>query len=121
MKIVIQSLGIIFVLISVIYQLKPGVMKSMMEFFKQGKRLYFAGGIRFVLAITFLLGARECDITWVIVVLGILFMIGGLLIFMLGLERLKSIIDWWQKQPVLFLRLIALIVLAVGAIVIYCA
>lgn len=121
MKIVIQSLGIIFILVGFIYLLKPDVMKSIMEFFKQGKRLYFAGVIRFVLAIIFLLGARECDITWVIVVFGILFLVGGLLIFILGLEKLRSMIDWWQKQPVLFLRAIALITLAVGVIVIYCA
>lgn len=121
MRIVIQSLGIIFVLVGVLYLLKPDFMKSIMEFFKKGKRLYLAGVIRFVLAVIFLLGARECDITWVIVVFGILFIIGGLLIFTLGLERLKSIIDWWQKQSVLLLRVIALVTVAVGAIVIYCA
>jgi len=121
MDIVIQSLGIVFALMGIVYLLRPDVMKWLMEFFKQGKRIYFAGLIRFVLAIVFLLGARECDISWVIAVFGVLFIIGGLLIFILGSERLKSIIDWWQKQSILLLRVIALITLAVGAIIVYSA
>jgi uncharacterized protein YjeT (DUF2065 family) len=121
MKIVIQSLGIIFILIAVLYQLKPNTMKSMIEFVKQGRRLYFAGLIRLVLAIVFLVGARECDVPWVMIALGVLLMMSGLLIFALGLEKIKSMINWLQKQPILILRVLALIALAVGAIVIYCA
>ncbi|UCE98672.1 MAG: hypothetical protein JSV82_05635 [Planctomycetota bacterium] len=121
MDTVVKIVGVVFVVIGIIYLIKPGVIKSLMEFFKQGKRLYFAGLIRFALAIVFLLAARECDITWVIVVFGILFIISGLLIFILGLERLRSMIDWWQKQSLLLLRVIALITLALGAIILYSA
>ena len=121
MDIVIKSLGIVFVLIGIVYLLRPDVMKWLMEFFKQGKRIYFAGLIRFALAVVFLLGARECKRFWVIFAFGILFIIGGLLIFILGPEKIKSIIDWWQKQSILLFRVIALITLAFGAIIIYSA
>ncbi|MBA7641618.1 hypothetical protein ES703_49303 [subsurface metagenome] len=121
MDIVIQSLGIVFALAGIVYLLRPDVMKWLMEFFKQGKRIYFAGLIRFALAIVFLVGARECKRFWVIFAFGILFIIGGLLIFTIGLERFKSIIDWWQKQSLLLLRVMALITLAVGAVIIYSA
>ncbi len=121
MDIVIQSLGIVFALAGIVYLLRPDVMKWLMEFFKQGKRMYFAGLIRFALAIVFLVGARECKQFWVIFAFGILFIIGGLLIFTIGLERFKSIIDWWQKQSLLLLRVMALITLAVGAVIIYSA
>ena len=121
MDIVIKIVGIAIVFIAIVYLLKPDVLKRLMEFFKQGKRLYFAGLIRFALAIVFLLGARECDITWVIVVFGILFLISGLLIFTLGLEKLRAILDWYQKQSLLLLRALALIALAIGAAIIYAA
>ena len=121
MDIVIQSLGIVFALAGIVYLLRPDAMKWLMEFFKQGKRMYFAGLIRFALAIVFLVGARECKQFWVIFAFGILFIIGGLLIFTIGLERFKSIIDWWQKQSLLLLRVMALITLAVGAVIIYSA
>jgi len=121
MAIVIRIIGIFFIAVAIIYFLKPNVLKGIMQFFRQGKRLYLAGLIRFILAIVFLVAARECDITWVIVAFGILFIISGLLIFLLGLEKTKSIIDWYQKQSVLFLRVLALIALTLGAIIIYSA
>ncbi len=121
MDIVIKTLGILIALVGIIYFLRPDVMKWLMEFFKQGKRLYFAGLIRFALAVVFLVAARECKHPWVIFAFGILFIISGLLIFMLGLEKLKSIIDWYQKQSVLLLRAIAVIALAIGGVIIYSA
>jgi hypothetical protein len=41
--------------------------------------------------------------------------------FIIGLERAKSIIEWWQKQPVFVLRILALIVFFIGAAIIYSA
>lgn len=121
MNIVIQIIGIIFVIATIVYLIKPAVLQFLMEFFKKGKRMYFAGLIRLVLAIVFLLAARECDITWVIATFGILFLISALLVFILGQQRLKAYIEWWQGQPVWLLRLAALIGLALGAIIIYSA
>jgi len=121
MDIVVKIVGIAIVFVGVVYLLKPRILNRLMEFFKKGKRIYFAGLIRLTLAIVFLLAARECDITWVIAAFGILFLISGLLIFMLGLERLKAILDWWQEQSVLLLRVIAVIALAIGAVIIYSA
>jgi len=121
MDIVIQSLGIVFALVGIVYLLRPDIMKWLMEFFKQGRRMYFAALIRLILAVVFLLAARECDITWVIVVFGILFLISGLLVFVIPLEKIKAYIGWWQKKSPLLLRLMALIALAIGAIIIYSA
>jgi uncharacterized protein YjeT (DUF2065 family) len=121
MDIVIRIIGIVFVFMTIVYFLKPDIMKRLMEFFKQGRRMYFAALLRFVLAIVFLLAARQCRLFWVIFAFGVLFIISGLLIFILGLERVKSYISWWQRQPLVLLRFVALLGLAVGAIIIYSA
>jgi len=118
---VIKSLGIAFVVIAVVYLLEVRILRRIMQFLKKGKRLYLAAIIRLALAIVFLLGARECNITWVIFAFGILFLVSALLIFILGTERLRPIIDWYLKQSDLLLRVIALITLAAGVIIIYCA
>jgi len=96
-------------------------MKWLMDFFKQGKRIYLAGLTRFVLAVVFLVGARECKRSWVIFAFGILFLIGGLLIFILGPEKIKRVLDWWQKQSVLLLRVMAVLALVIGAVIIFSA
>ena len=119
--IVIKSLGMLFTLMGIAYLLMPDIIKTLMGFFKKGKRIYFAGLLRFALAVVFLVAARECRYPWVIFASGIIFLIGGLLIFMLGPEKIRRILDWYEQQPGLIFRVIALIVLAFGVIIIFSA
>ena len=121
MHIAIKSLGILIALMGIVYLLRPEFIKRLMNFFKKGKRIYLPGVLRFALAIVFFLGARECRYFWVIFASGMIFLTGGLLIFTLGPERIRRILDWDQDQPILVFRIIALIVLAFGAIIIYSA
>lgn len=115
---VVKIIGIVFVAMAVLYLLKPDIIKWLMEFFKKGRRIYFAAVIRLALAVVFLLAARGCKNFWVIFVFGLVFLISGLLIFLLGSRRVGSIIEWWQRQSDLLFRILSLVVLAVGAIII---
>ncbi|OHB77562.1 MAG: hypothetical protein A2Z25_14500 [Planctomycetes bacterium RBG_16_55_9] len=119
--IVIKGLGVLFVLIGVAYLLKPKVLKTLMSFFKKGKRIYVAGLIRFALAVVFLLAATQCRKPTIIGAFGVLFLLSGLLIFVLGPPTIRRIFDWYEKQPTLLYRIIASIVIVVGAIIIFSA
>src|SRR4030042_5913861 len=121
MNTVIKIIGIVIVAIGIVYVLKPSLMKRLFEFFKKGSRLYAAAPIRLVLAVIFLIGARECKQFWVIFVLGILFLISGILVLLLGPQKLVPILEWFQRQPEILQRIVALIVLAVGAVIIISA
>ena len=121
MENVIKIVGIIIVLIGILFLLKPDVMKIIMGFMKKGRRIYLAGLLRFALAVIFLLGARECNYKWIIAAFGIIFLISGLLIFTIGPEKIRRMLDWYQNQPALIFRVIAGIVLACGAVIVYSA
>lgn len=121
MSTAIQIIGIVIVAIGIVYILKPSVMNRLFEFFKKGSRLYVAAPIRLVLGIVFLLGARECKHFWVIMVLGILLLISGILVLLLGPRKLVPMIEWFQKQSEILQRVVALIVLAVGVVIIISA
>lgn len=121
MNTVIKVIGTVIVCIGLVYLIKPEILKGFMRFFSKGSRLYVAALVRFALAIIFFLGARECDITWVIVVFGSIFLLSGLLIFMLGIEKAKGIINWYLEQPSFMFRVVASIVLCVGLIIVYAA
>lgn len=121
MAIVIQILGIVIVAIAIVYILKPGVINRMIEFFKKGNRLYIAAPVRLAFAVVFIFGASKCKQPWVILVFGILLLISGILILVLGPNKLRPMIEWWQKQSAVFLRAMALIALAFGVIIIICA
>jgi uncharacterized protein YjeT (DUF2065 family) len=119
--IVIKSLGILFALMGIAYLLRPEIIKKLMGFFKKGKRIYLPGLVRFALAVVFLVAARECRYPWIIFACGIIFLTGGLLIFLLGPEKIRRILNWYQEQSTLVFRIIAIVVLAFGVIIILSA
>jgi len=121
MDTVIKIIGTVIVLIGLVFLVKPEIPRWVVGFFVKGRRLYLAATVRFALAITFFVGARECDVTWLIVVFGLIFLLSGLLIVMLGLEKAKGIINWYLEQPAFMFRVVASIVLCVGLIIVYAA
>ena len=121
METIIKVIGTGIVCIGLVFLIRPEIMRTATRFFAKGNRLYIAAVIRFALAIVFFLGARHCGIKWVIVLFGLIFLLSGLLIFMLGLERAKGIIRWYQEQPIIIFRVVAGIVLGVGLIITYAA
>ena len=121
MVIVIKGLGTLFVLIGVAYLFRPTILKTLMSFFKKGRRIYAAGLIRFALAVIFLLAATQCRYPEIVGVFGILFLISGLLIFVLRPDTIRRIFDWYDEQSILVFRVIAIVVIAVGAVIIFSA
>jgi hypothetical protein len=121
MSTAIKIIGLVIVAIGIVYILKPGVMKRIFEFLKKGNRLYIAAPIRLALGVVFLLGANECRQFWVIMVLGILFLISGILVLLLGPKKIVPMVEWFQGQSEILQRVVALIVLAVGVIIIISA
>jgi uncharacterized protein YjeT (DUF2065 family) len=118
---VIRAIGLVFVLVGVLYFLKPAGPKWLLGFFKKGNRLYIVGLLRLMLAVVFLLAARECKIPWVIMTFGILFIVSGLIIFVAGPKRIGPILQWFQEQSIVMFRILSVIAFAIGVIIIFSA
>jgi Sec-independent protein translocase protein TatA len=54
----------------------------------------------------------------VIIAIGILLLISGTLVLVLGPNKLRPMIGWFQKQSGVLARAMALIVLAIGVVII---
>ena len=121
MNFTVRIIAIVFILLGILYLAKPELVKRILEFFKQGKRIYIAGVIRLILAVVFLLAAQQCKVPWAIGVFGILLLVSGVMIFIIGAQKLKSWLEWWQKQSLLLLRALSLVTIAFGLLIIYCA
>ncbi|KPK38797.1 MAG: hypothetical protein AMJ78_09485 [Omnitrophica WOR_2 bacterium SM23_29] len=119
MLILARFVGIIMVGMGITFLLSPNALKQVINFWGQGKRVYIAGILRLLIGVLLLLIASQCRFVGTVVTLGILIFIGGITIFVLGLERIKSILNWWNKRSLLVLRLMALIALAIGALLLY--
>ncbi|MHC4474890.1 MAG: hypothetical protein ACYTEL_04550 [Planctomycetota bacterium] len=118
MSIIVKVVGIVLAAFAVVYLLKPEVMRWLMRALSRGRRIYFGALIRFALAILFLLSARECTYFWPIFVLGILFLLGGMVIIVLGPAKLRPVLAWGQELSTVVLRLLALVTLGLGVLVI---
>lgn len=89
MVILVRVIGIIIVMMGIIILLNPKTFNQLMNFFKVGRRLYWNGFLRLLFGIVLLLGASQCRRVVVVIAMGILFLLGGVAIFALGLEKLK--------------------------------
>ena len=121
METIIKVIGTVIVCIGLVYLIRPEIMRATTRFFSKGSRLYIAALVRFALAIVFIMGARHCGRIWVIVMFGLIFLLSGLMIFMLGLQKAKGILRWYLEQPKFISRVVAGIVLVVGLIIVYAA
>ena len=119
MLILVKLIGILFVGLGVIFLLNPKSMKQYVAFVLKGKRIYLCGMLRILIGVIFLLAASQCRLSGVIIILGILTLIKGLMVFVLGPEKIKSILNWWAKKSDSVIRLLSIIAIAIGALIIY--
>jgi uncharacterized membrane protein YidH (DUF202 family) len=116
-----KGVGILVVAIGGIYFAYPGVIKKLFSWFSQGKRAYAIGVFRILIALVLLLAASQCRQPAAAVALGIFILLGGILVFAIGTEKLMNLFQWWQGQSDLTLRLIALVTMAFGMLIFYIA
>ena len=119
MLILAKLIGIIIAVLGIVYLVSPKIMKQVIGYFDQDKKIYVGGVVRLLFAIILLLAASQCRLTGIVVVLGILFLVGGVLVFSLGMDKEKAALNWLKERPDMILRLFALIPVAVGVLLIY--
>ena len=117
----IKLIGLLITVMGAIVLFNPKLMRKMMGFWKQGKRIYLAGIIRVCVGALFLYCAPMAMRPNIIFVLGLLAILGGLFIIIRGPGKMKAILERLSQKPDNFLRLMSLIILAFGALIIFSA
>ena len=117
MLVFVKLLALVIIGIGVAVLLNPEIMKRMVSFWEKEKRLYGAGVLRILFGIILLLAASQCRVAWIIALMGILFLVGGIVIFALRLKKIKAILKKWQEKPLTVLRLLGLVALLIGTLI----
>ena len=115
----VKLFGIFLVGFGVAYLIKPNIIKQYMAFWKIGKRLYLGGALALLIGIIFLFAAAQCRWRGIIVAFGILSVAKGIWLLVISQEKAISILDWWAKRPITFLRVHAIFAVALGVLLIY--
>lgn len=121
MVILVRALGIVVTCMGLAVLLNPDVLKAIMNFWKQGKRIYLAGTVRIIFGTIFLVTAPLCRQAIIIYILGSLMIIGGLIIFLTNREWIYKMLDWWQARPPAVVKIMGLAALVIGALILYSA
>lgn len=98
---------------------KPVRLRQTVILFRKGKIVYVNAGVKVVIGIIFLILARECNLPWVIITLGILMVAGPVLFCLLPFAKIQAYMNWWIAQPVWVYRVWAVLAALFGALMMY--
>ncbi len=121
MGIVVLIIGVIVSGIGLAVLVKPAKLKDLLYFLVEKDRFYVVAALRVVIGVLFLFAAGSTRSPIFVSVMGILFVLAGVLIPILGPARLRSLVSWWMKRGNWVLRACALVAFAFGVILIWVA
>ena len=112
-------IGVVIGFMGILFLVDPNRMKRCIAFCSQGKRLYGIGVLRLCVGVILLLSASQCKFSLFVALVGILAIVNSILIFSMKLEKAKSILNWWSQRTLLVLRILSIIMIAIGVLLIY--
>lgn len=113
-------IGALVCLLGITVVLRPDWMKKSLDFLALGQRFRLAVAVKIIAGVVFLVFARECRISWLIFLFGILTAGGSILaIVALKPESILAWIAWWQKKPFWLFRLWGIAATIIGLVIIY--
>ena len=115
----VKLIGILMVALGVIFFIKPNTIKKAADFFAKESRLYIGSVLNIFVGIMLIGAASQCAVSWIVALFGILCLVKGVLIFVLGKQKIKSLLDMATKKPNNTLRLLSIVHFFLGVLLIY--
>lgn len=118
---IVKIIGVLLIALGIIFFLKPLFMRKWINFLRRDYKIYIIGFLRIVFGILFLFAVSGSRLPGVILALGILMLLSGVFILILGPKKGRKILDWYEKKSDNFCRILAVLVFAIGLLIMYSA
>ena len=118
---VILIVGVLIILEGITILVKPGWYRNAAKVFMSEKIVYIGPVLKILFGVLFLVSALSCSLPWVIIVLGVLMLAGGITGLILPKAKIISFIEWWTKRSDIVMRMIAIVAIALGGLVMWAA
>ena len=118
MVILAKSFGVLITILGLVFLIYPDWMKKVLAFWKEGKRIYGGGVIRLTVGVILIISAPQAAQPFTAAVLGMLIVLSGAVLYVMSLDEVKKEITFWQSQPVLVLRVMAVFIVLLGVLII---
>ena len=116
---IVGGFGVFIVVMGLLMVVWPHWLPQFADSFLTPRGLGVAAGMRVTLGILLWAASGAARTPRTFKVLGVMFVIGGLAIPFIGLETLRSMVEWGVSQGEVFLRFDALVAVAMGAFFIW--
>jgi hypothetical protein len=117
MLILVKFIGLLIAALGVAIFVSSQFTQKVFDFFKEGKRIYWAGVARSLIGLILLVGAPQSVLPVATVSVGIIFLLSGIIVFTCDLEKLKGFLDHYREMPPLVIRLFGLLVASFGILI----
>lgn len=81
--------------------------------------MQIGGVIRIIIGGLLLWASSQAYIAWIPIVVGAIVVISGILVFILGAQKIHSFVEWWEKLPEYKRRLLPLVTAVLGLFLLY--
>lgn len=119
MRIAVGIIGWLIVAEGVLFLIRPEFLGPVIRFFSNSFWMHALSILRIALAVLFFLGAMQCRIRGIIVGFGLLMLIAGVAGLIVGRQMYNTILQWWQERNLVTVRLLAAVVVLIGAVIVY--
>ena len=121
MALVALTLSIAIAVVGAVGLIVPTALLAISRPFLSPVGLYVAAGIRLVLGAALFLAAPTSRAPKTLRILGVAIFIAGLVTPLVGVERARTIVEWWTGQGTALMRVWAGVALALGVFLAYAA
>ncbi len=118
MLIAAKVAGALVVVLGTLIIVNTAFLKSYVSFLAVDKRYYGIGICRMAMGIVLVLAARQAVQGAVAAVLGSLMLISGILVFAIGEEKIKALLNWYSDLSDLSIRILGLVVVVFGLLIV---
>ncbi len=119
MALIVSLLGALLTLLGVFGFFSPQGFMLYVSSWQSERRIRLALAIRLVFGVVLIMAAPSCRFSEAVRILGIIAVVAAVIGAFVGTDRLRALIEWWNRRSPAFIRVWMLAVIAFGAFLVY--
>jgi hypothetical protein len=110
--------GMLIVFVGLVGVITPHEIAPIGRYIVTRNGLYIVAVLRICIGIVFILAAPASRMPRTVRFIGVVVLIGGIITPFFGVDRSRSVLDWWISRSSIFMRLAGVVAMAAGAFII---
>jgi len=88
-----KLVAVLLIVLGCALMLRPEIVRQIVEYFKEGNRIYVLGVVRIVIGLILLNVSFQSRLTWIVFLVGILSIASGIFIFIMKKDKVLEIAE----------------------------